>query len=77
MTPSDLKRFAIFLANFLEDNYGGDFVDKTTALNSAHLEYACKWDTPWEWQELDSARLHKEIEMYGIYYDPDLDAFLV
>lgn len=76
MKPQDLKRFANFLVTFLLETYGSDYVDKAQALDEAHLEYACQWDTDWEWREIDQTALAHEVELTGIYYDEDLDCYL-
>lgn len=76
MKPRDLKRFVKFLQKFLENRYEGNIVCATEALEEAHKEYACEWDTEWEIYELDKTSLLREFELADIHYDEEHDILI-
>lgn len=75
MRPKDLKRFAHFLSRHITEQFEG-MADRQTALDSAHLEYACLVDTEWEISEVCPDELGREMELANIYHDTELD-FLI
>ena len=75
MKPSDLKRFALFLQRHVVAEFGG-MADRVTALDSAHLEYACCWETDWEWNEVCETDLAYEMKTAGLYHDTDSDLLI-